>query len=432
MSAVETTYLAQLLDQRSAEVRRLAVTSEALTDERRDIYRAIAACSMDADVVSPERVIAELREMGRIDRVGGDRAIHALSELTGTVPGDGARAELMASASQRVIARAALALDGLARSGRTREAVDLMRDTQGLLSAFAGDKATPLKSMRDHIGEWTRRACDPERRAPRVQLGALEDDIGDFAPGHMGLIYGFSHTGKSHLMQYMERRYAEQGYSTLRVSCEDPDNLNAGRLVSEVVNRDVTRPGMCDDDAMQRLIEVTRHPKEQWDRRFIVEHTASVEAICATMRSAVHEKGVRVVFVDYAQLLRVQSTAAQDNPETRLSEGVALLKECGKELGVQMWLGSQVTVREPKKVNKPSPFDLKGSRAIYEKAESALALWVAGDGERYVEVQKNKSGMSGGTAKIVAGAGGVIKDLAHGEPASGGNETSGPSRWRKA
>lgn len=430
MSAVETNYLAQLLDQRAAEVRRLAVPSEALTDERRDVYRAIIACSLDADVVSPERVIAELREMGRLDRAGGSQGIHALSERTGVVPADGARAELLAAASQRVIARTGMLLAGLAGAGQTREAADAMRTAQALLGSFAGDKATPLKSMRDHISEWTRRACDPERRAPRIQLGALEDDIGDFAPGHMGLIYGFSHTGKSHLMQYMERLYAEQGYPSLRVSCEDPDHLNAGRLVSEVVNRDVTRPGMHDDAAMQGLIAATKHPKDHWDKRFIVEHTSSVEAICATMRAAVHEKGVRVVFVDYAQLLRVQSTAAQDNPETRLSDAVALLKECGKELAVQLWLGSQVTVREPKKVNKPSPFDLKGSRAIYEKAESALALWVAADGDRYVEVQKNKSGHIGGTAKIVAGAGGVIKDLVYGEPAAS-NEATGPSRWRK-
>jgi len=430
MTAVESAYLAQLLDQRASEVRRLAVPSEALTDERRDIYRAIVTSALDTDVVSPERVIAELREMGRLERVGGDRGIHLLSEQTGMVPADGARAELLAAASARVIARTGMMLGSLAGAGQSREAADVMRSATSLLASFAGDKATPLKSMRDHISEWTRRATDPERRAPRIQLGALEDDVGDYAPGNMGLIYGFSHTGKSHLMQYMERRYAEQGYPTLRVSCEDPDHLNAGRLVSEVVNRDVTRPGMHDDAAMQGLIAATKHPKDHWDKRFVVEHTSSVESICATMRAAVHEKGVRVVFVDYAQMLRVQSTAAQDNPETRLSDAVAALKECGKELAVQLWLGSQVTVREPKKVNKPSPFDLKGSRAIYEKAESALALWVAGDGERYVEVQKNKSGHIGGTAKIVAGAGGVIKDLIHGEPVAS-NEATGPSRWRK-
>ena len=107
---------------------------------------------------------------------------------------------------------------------------------------------------------------------------------------------------------------------------------------------------------------------------------------------------------------------------------VMVLKECGKELGVQLWLGSQVTVRDPKKVNKPSPFDLKGSRAIYEKAESALGLWVAADGQRYVEVQKNKSGHIGATARIVAGAGGVIKDLAHGTPEE--EHHVSPGKWR--
>lgn len=188
MTAVESAYLAQLLDQRASEVRRLAVPSEALTDERRDIYRAIVTSALDTDVVSPERVIAELREMGRLERVGGDRGIHLLSEQTGMVPADGARAELLAAASARVIARTGMMLGSLAGAGQSREAADVMRSATSLLASFAGDKATPLKSMRDHISEWTRRATDPERRAPRIQLGALEDDVGDYAPGNMGLI----------------------------------------------------------------------------------------------------------------------------------------------------------------------------------------------------------------------------------------------------
>lgn len=424
----ETLYLAQLLDQRSSEVRRTAVPIEAMTGEWRDVYRAIVAVSHGSDVVAVEAVISELREMGRLDKVGGARVVHALSEHLGAVPVDGARAELVEHAAARVIADTSLALGGAATSGRAREAAEEMRAALRLLGALAGDKATPLKSMREHVADWTRAQLDPQRRAPRVPLGVLADDIGDFAPGHMGLIYGFSHTGKSHLMQYMERLYALAGYATLRVSCEDPDHLNAGRLVSEVVSRDVTRPGLHDDDAMQDLLSLTKQPKDHWDMRYVVEHAAGVESICATMRAAVYEKRVRVVFVDYAQLLRVSNASAQDNPETRLSDAVAMLKECGKELGVQLWLGSQVTVRDPKKVNKPSPFDLKGSRAIYEKAESALGLWVAADGQRYVEVQKNKSGHIGATARIVAGAGGVIKDLAHGTPEE--EHHVSPGKWR--
>ena len=148
MTAVESAYLAQLLDQRASEVRRLAVPSEALTDERRDIYRAIVTSALDTDVVSPERVIAELREMGRLERVGGDRGIHLLSEQTGMVPADGARAELLAAASARVIARTGMMLGSLAALiDEVEEAIRLDDDlADGQLLVFAAVRAEHRES----------------------------------------------------------------------------------------------------------------------------------------------------------------------------------------------------------------------------------------------------------------------------------------------
>ena len=158
----ETLYLAQLLDQRASEVRRTAVPIEAMTGEWRDVYRAIVAVSHGSDVVAVEAVISELREMGRLDNVGGARGACAL-RAPRSGPGRRARAELVEHAAARVIADTSLAQEALQRMGEPGEAAEEMRAALRLLGALAGDKATPLKSMREHVADWTRAQLDPQR-----------------------------------------------------------------------------------------------------------------------------------------------------------------------------------------------------------------------------------------------------------------------------
>ena len=62
MTTPSRLYLAQLVTAQSAEVRRVAVPTEAFDGGERDIYRAIRAVANDAPLVTLEAVVAELRE----------------------------------------------------------------------------------------------------------------------------------------------------------------------------------------------------------------------------------------------------------------------------------------------------------------------------------------------------------------------------------
>lgn len=315
---------------------------------------------------------------------------------------------------------AAKASHGHAKAGHTREATDRLRETLRLVDALSGGgDVVSVKSMSDHIRDWAARVRDEagQTKQPPADLGAFRDAFGDFTPGALGLIYGFSQTGKSFVMQWMEGRYARAGHTTIRLSIEDPDRLNAARLVSEASGVDCSKPSTLTHDDWAKIMRTLGDECDEHDRRFIVEHPSSVETAAHTIRRMATDVGVTIAFVDYAQLLRTADK--HDSAEQRLSAAVATLKEVGKECGVQIWLGSQVTVRDPKKVNKPSCFDLKGARSIYEMAEVGIALWWDADGCRYAEVQKDKIGGSSITARIVAGKGGVITDMVEAEPGDG-------------
>ena len=431
----EAMFLAQLIDAPASTIRRTALPTEAFpAGPLRDIYRATVAAAHDHPIVTTEHVIHELAEAGRLNAVGGRGAVTAMSDHLGAMPIDGARAELVAHATQRVLLESSRVQENAAREGRTRDAVEAMQAAQRLVGALQGAaNAVTLKSMRQHVVDYITATGTGSKPRVKLAVGALGPACGELQPGAMGLIYGFSQSGKSWMMQYLERAYSQAGYPTLRVSCEDPDTVNSARLVSEVGNLDASRPDALVRDDWNRLVAATSKVDECWDRRYVVEHSASVEAIVQTIRSAASSVGIKAAFVDYAQILRAASSRATDTQETRISETTTLLKETCKEVGVQLWLGSQVTVRDPKpgKTYKPQPYDLKGARSLYETAEIGLALWVdEGTKERFVQVQKDKiNGRLGDTARIGAGRGGVFREMhACNAPASSSNAPASSSK----
>lgn len=424
-------FLAQLLDGPSLEARRTMLPTEVFGATERPIYRAILAVSAEAPTVTAELVVGELREVGRLDQVGGPDAVHALLDSKGFHTLDGARADLVDVARAQVLQEATRSAHGAAKGGQTREAAEKLREALRLVERLnGGADAVHVKTMGDHVREWTERVRDESGNVrPKADLGTFSKAFGGHTAGALGLIYGFSQTGKSYVMQWMEGRYVAAGHTTLRLSIEDPDRLNSSRLMSEAAGVDCSDPSALTNDDWTKIFRVAGADREEWSRRLIVEHPSSVETACHTIRRMAAERGVTIAFVDYVQLLRTADR--HDSAEQRLSAATQLLKDTAKECGVQLWLGSQVTVRDPKKVNKPSPFDMKGARSIYEMAEVGIALWWDSDGCRYAEIQKDKiTGAQGQTARIEAGRGGVVTNLVSGAPesAQGGGSSYGRGR----
>lgn len=412
----EVIYLAQLLDQPASETRRTALPTEAFAEGAlRHVYRAVLTAANDHPVVSVEAVLAELAEAGKLSECGGRDAVEAIGDHIGAQPLDGARVELVAHATQRLLTATARTVATSARDGRARDAIEAMQATQRLVATLHGaSHAVALKSMHQHLAEYVQRASSGERKAPAAAIPVFGKAFGEVLPGVAALIYGFSQSGKSYLMQYFEGLYAEAGFPTLRISCEDADVINAGRLMSEAADIDASHPNDLRREDWQRIIRRMGSQRESWQRRYVVEHTTSAEAIAHTIRTASAQAGVKVVLVDYAQLLRTADYKPGDTQESVLGKAFELLKDVAKECGVYLFLGSQVTVRDPKpgKVYVPSPYDLKGGRCLYEKSDQAIALWVGSDNLRFAEVQKDKlRGQLGTRARVAVGKGGVITGL---------------------
>ena len=407
-------YLAQLMTAQAADVRRVAVPSEAFEGGERDIYRAVRSVAAERPLVTLEAVVTELREAGRLETAGGADGVDSLTDLIGAHTLDGARVELVAHASQRLLMEAGRASHAAAREGRTREATEAMQAALRLVQSMDGmSRAVPLKTERQHIADW---AADlvSERQQVRVDMGGLTAALGVMYPGTLGLIYGESQAGKSFGMQYLERRYLEAGYTTLRVSCEDAERILRGRLVSERAGIDAMSDEALTRDDMAKAQRALAAMDSTADKRIVVEHGADVEAICQTMRTAAVECGARVVLIDYAQLLRMASRGKNEETQERILAGsTAAIKTTAKECGQMVWLGSQVTItRDAKrKFFKPTEHDTKGGKVLYDMAELAIAIWREDEDNRFVQIQKNKINGKRPTARVEVGPGGIIRAL---------------------
>lgn len=411
-------YLAQLVTARSSDVRRVAVPSEALEGGERDVYRAIRSVAADSDAVTVEAVLTELREAGRLEAAGGREAVDSLTDLIGANTLEGARVDLVAHASARLLQDACVASHAAARAGRTRESVEALQGALSVVQAMdAAAAAVPLKTERQLVAEWAA-ALTEEKDRVRVDVGGLSPAVGTVWPGTLGLIYGESQAGKSFGMQFLERRYLDAGYATLRVSCEDAERILRGRLVAERAGIDALSDDGITRGDCRRVSDAIRAADESWDRRIVVEHGADVDAICATMRRAAVERGVEVVLIDYVQLLRKATRGREETQERVIAECTARIKDTGKECGLMVWLGSQVTItRDAKrKTFKPTPYDTKGGRVLYDMAELAIAVWKTDEDERFCEIQKNKINGKRPVVRVEIGKGGIWTRLHACEP----------------
>jgi len=151
MSTPSRKYLAQLVTARSADVRRVAVPSEAFEGGERDIYRAVRAVANDADLVTMEAVIAHLREVGRLEAAGGYDGVDSLSDYIGANTLEGARVALVTSASQRLLMAASKASHEAARDGRSRDATEAMQSALRDLTVLPNKIESALRSLISNI-----------------------------------------------------------------------------------------------------------------------------------------------------------------------------------------------------------------------------------------------------------------------------------------
>jgi replicative DNA helicase len=421
----EMRYVGALLDKPGTEATAHRVPPEAFGNRRAAaIYAAILATAGKRSDVRCEDVIAELEERGHLATVGGREAVVALALLHADERIETVRREVLREASRRATLEAGTRLVAAARGGNLGDATIALQEASQAVSRFDGaDLDEPLPERADHLQRLVERLGAIVRGeilpAPKADMGPLSRCLGQPRPGTLILVGGFSHAGKSFLMQYLETAYHHAGYPTIRLSLEDADPVTEARLLAEVAGFDLSHPYPDKYEAQKALEYLTRALADEskpisrgTPAIVLTPKSRDISALLRSMRRAVTQKGVKVVFVDYAQEVDVPDA---NDTRDKVARAVSALKVEAQTLGVTVVLGSQLRKPPPNVKNyEPTPHDLKDASELHHAAEVIILCWkkqVNGIFRRVGKVFKDKLTGSYPTFVMRDGIGGVIDAL---------------------
>ncbi|MEU0831257.1 replicative DNA helicase [Streptomyces sp. NPDC005969] len=253
------------------------------------------------------------------------------------------------------IAAAQDALDGLARNEKT-------------------DKT---KLVRDIIGGALERAVTPPTNEDRVPTGFVDLDAmftGGLAPGQMVVVAARPAIGKSTLGLGLARAAAIRYELPVLVESLEmgEDELGNNILAAEArIPLHHIKQGIVDDAGVARaaraMDRITKAPLYLSD-----ETELSLPMLRGKVRHLVRTAGLRMVVIDYIQLMQAPKAENRQAEVAKLSRGLKLM---AKEFGITVVVLAQLNRGPEQRTDKrPMVSDLRESGAIEQDADIVILL----------------------------------------------------------
>jgi replicative DNA helicase len=231
----------------------------------------------------------------------------------------------------------------------------------------------------------------------------LDKMLGGFRKGQLIILASRPGMGKTALGSNIAQNVATAGIPALVFSIEMPTVEMAGRFISRQAQvafdrmRTNTDALTADDWTKLRAAAavVSAQPLHVDDRP-----PYTMASIRARARRAVRSKGIRLIVIDYLQLL--QTDLRGENRQTDVAEISRSMKMLARELEVPVLAMAQLNRAVEKRDNKrPGLSDLRDSGAIEQDADIVIFPWREGYYEPEVEeraeliVAKHRNGKVG-------------------------------------
>lgn len=221
----------------------------------------------------------------------------------------------------------------------------------------------------------------------------LDKMTNGFQPGHLITIGGVAGMGKSAFaLNILTHLAVEEGVPVLLFSSEMNDNDLMRRIVTNVceIRMEKLRSGML---APYEWAQLDKQMRLLQDKPLYIEatHQLYIEEVCATARKMVRTEGVRLIVVDYLQLMYYK-VRMNDSRYVEINAIISQLKSLAMELGVPIIVLSQlnrnVEQRDGLYGKEPIPSDLRDSGTIYSDSDEVLFI----HRPEYYHIYKDDSG----------------------------------------
>lgn len=347
------------------------------------IYDAILALNMSERPVDIATVVEELRRMGTFDAVGGMDYIMEISSRVASSAHIEYHARILA---QKFLARQLISFSSMVQTKAFDETVDideLMQEAEGSLFELS------QKNMRQdytQIDPVVRQAIDILQKAAANSSGLtgiptgydkLDDMTAGWQSSDLIIIAGRPAMGKTSFALSLTKNIAvDQKIPVAFFSLEMSNVQLVNRLISNVCEIEGKKilNGQLSDEQWKRL---DRDIRQMEGSPIYIDDTPGMNIfeLRTKARRLVREKGVKVIMVDYLQLMNASGVRFGSRQE-EVSTISRSLKGLAKELDIPIIALSQlnrtVENREGIDGKRPQLSDLRESGAIEQDADVVI------------------------------------------------------------
>lgn len=347
------------------------------------VYAAMLALHEKRQPIDTVTLGDYLERQGRLDLVGGYAYLTDISYVSSSMYAEHyARSVADYATRRRIVANAQKAVQA---------AYDLERDVVEIVDeiekATMGLNAVSQKRAVKHIADVLPGVLDAAEEASRSETGMaglpigyylVDRILGGLRPGNFVLLAGATGMGKTAFAINVVANVARQFNAPVGIfSLEMSDREIAARLLSmesAVPSNNITN-GWLDEEDWSILVAAVNTLRE---RGIFLDDTPSIglPELRSKARRLVMEEGVKLIVVDYLQLMGTPSEARGQNREQQVAAISRGLKGLARELGIPIialsQLNQDVDTRQDK---RPTLGDIRESKAPGHDADIALFVY---------------------------------------------------------
>lgn len=363
------------------------------SDAHRKVWNALLYLHAEGERVGTDTLHERLSTLGQLDRVGGHEA---LLSLTDTIPEALPPTKRLRELSRlRTLQETARKLERLCAEGDLERATAAAADLQ-VWSTEARD--TRIMSWHECATRVLDTLTGDSQRVLRIHPGLriMADVIGSLAVGSLTIIGADTNVGKSSIAMEMLVHAAERTVRGGYVSREDPESLIGARALAMLSGISARRieDGNILDEHWSKLTHALMVLERYADSLVLDAAVGGNELdVCATM-TRMAQRGVRLVAVDYAQIIEL--SGRREDRRIEVAKVASRIKAHGARMGQAVVLLSQLTIPEGQEGKEPKLHWLKESRDLGNMAEKVILAWREQPSEWAPVHLKYVKGKSGG------------------------------------
>ena len=357
------------------------------------IFNSIVSIAGRGEDINEVSLLEELKKASKVDEVGGISAIYSVMDKVETPTSIKYFANLVKEKSQlRELARTCK----LAAESALSETVDpdVIRssvESKMVEMSEGSDRAMDLGNTVDQLRDDYEKMMsgDYVSEAVKTHIDHLDEKLGNggIAPGEVMVLAAPTSCGKSQLaLNFALRAAMQSDVPSAIVSLEMPQKQITQRFVSclskvwmkRVRDRVATKADMVAvNDALDTLKGLNINT---------IHSVKSVQDLASQVRTLVRNKGIKMLIVDYLQLIPFGGKMAKNDAIADVSHKI---KQLALELNLPIVLLCQVGREGAKRPGGLMLYDLKDSGDIENDADIVLLMWPKeGDIEESKKVDK--------------------------------------------